>query len=71
MHGTDTACYYLIIGLVLSDFVELIVKVVKMLLTNKYNWEEVYVKSNQVMPTEIDEGFFNNEERRKSLGLIQ
>lgn len=70
MYGSDIACYYLIIGLVLSDFVELIVKVIKMLLTNKYNWEEVYVASNQVMPTEIDEGFFNNEEKRKSLGLI-
>ncbi len=59
-YGTDEICFYTMISLICYDFVELVIKLIKLLLTNKYNWEEVY-KSHKIMPTEMEEELFRNK----------
>lgn len=38
------------------DFVELVVKLIGLVLANRFNWEEVY-RSHRISPTEMEEAF--------------
>ena len=46
------------ITLIVIDFVEIIVKIIRVFISNKQNWEEVNINSNKIVPlvTNIDEG---------------